>query len=362
LLSLVTRSYRRILPFTLRARLWRWRGTLFQLPSESRDLHRKAKLRLTGRCNVCGSKRLTIYHNSTTVQFPFTFSQCRDCDYIFVLDPPASATTYETLEIQDLGDEVWNQHYLTNINRRAPGRGKLLEIGFGKGSFLTLARQDGWTTYGIDLSAPHVRHATEELKLPNISRGTLEQVAYSDDFFEGVTGFNFLEHVPDPRKTLEEIYRILRPGALLAVMCPNISGIFHTLMPELLGDNDPLRISWVPPEHLSYFNKSNLRRLLESVGFVQVEDASEGMSSLWLQFEPQIGRSVIDRKLEELVTEIQSSTELKGEPRVALYQERIRTLLAKRMSWTMLTDLMKLEPALGSEVGILYLATKPGRA
>jgi ubiquinone/menaquinone biosynthesis C-methylase UbiE len=355
LLSLVSKSYQRILPFSFRARLWRWR----RLPSQSGDISRHAKLRLTGHCNVCGSKKLRKFENDSTIQLPFRFTQCRDCEFIFALAPPDSATVYETFEINDLGEEVWNDHYLANINRRASGGGKLLEIGFGNGSFLSRARQSGWTTYGIDLSVPHVRNATEKLHLPNITLGTLEETAYPNEFFEVVAGFNFLEHVPDPRKTLQEIYRILKPGGLLTVMCPNIAGIFHTLMPELLGDNDPLRISWIPPEHLSYFNKANLRLLLESVGFTEVEDASEGMSSLWLQFGPQIGPNITDSKLDELTTEIQSSTEPRGEPRVAMYKQRIRTLLAQRMTWKMLADLMKLEPALGSEVGILYLAAKP---
>lgn len=356
--SLVTKSYQRIFPFSLRARLWHWRGAVRHLPSESRNLGRHAKLRLTGRCNVCGSRKLTGFDNSITAQLPFTFNRCRDCDFIFVLAPPNSGSTYETFEVPDLGDEVWNQHYLTNINRRAPGRGKLLEIGFGKASFLKLAQRDGWNTYGVDLSPVHLRHAQEKLKLPNISLGTLQDAAFPSEFFEVVAGFNFLEHVPDPRKTLEEILKILKPGGLLAVMCPNLAGIFHSLMPELLGANDPLRISWVPPEHLSYFNKNNLRLLLESVGFTDVEDASEGMSTLWQQFDPKMGPNVTNKKLDELVSEISASNERKGEERVHAFKERIRTLLAERMTWAMLTDLRKLEPALGSEVGIFYLASK----
>jgi len=334
------------------------RGSLRHLPAESRERGRHAKLRLTGHCNVCGSSKLVSYENAATVQQPFRFTQCRECEFIFVLASPESPSLYESFEIQDLGEERWNDHYLANINRRAPHRGKLLEIGFGNGSFLVRARRDGWTTYGIDLSVPHVRNATEKLRLPNISLGTLEDVAYSTDLFDVAAGFNFLEHVPDPRKTLQEIYRILAPGGLLAVMCPNIAGFYHSIMPELLGTNDPLKISWVPPAHLSYFNKRNLRLLLESVGFTKIEDASDGMSSLWLQFDPQIGPEVTDKKLDALVSEIGSSNEHRGEPRVAKYKERIRSLLAERMTWKMLNDLMKLEPALGSEVGIFYLATK----
>jgi threonine/homoserine efflux transporter RhtA len=33
-------------------------------------------------------------------------------------------------------------------------------------------------------------------------------------------------------------------------------------------------------------------------------------------------------------------------------------LMVERMTWTMLSDLMEVEPALGAEVGILFLARK----
>lgn len=360
--SLLRASYQKIFPPTVRARVWRLRHRLRNLSSESRSLKRHLSFRRSGRCPVCRGGKLDNYTNQAIAQLPFRFYVCRDCDFIFVLPPEDLAGEYDAHTIPDLGEgeELWNQHYLDCINRYAGAPGRLLEIGFGTASFLKLAHDNGWEVFGTDLSEPQVKHAQENLKLPNISRGLLEDLAFPDDSFDVVAGFNFLEHVPDARKILEEIKRILRPSGVLAIMCPNIAGIYHTLMPEILGANDPLQISWVPPQHLSYFNKTNLRLLLESVGFVDLEDASHAMSTLWRQFEPELGQQATDRKLAALLADIEASSLTKGDGRVAEHRQRIKRLIVERMTWTMLSDLMKLEPLLGAEVGVLFVGRKAG--
>jgi SAM-dependent methyltransferase len=259
-----------------------------------------------------------------------------------------------------VGEATWNRLYLDAINKHADGKGRLLEIAFGNASFLKLARDDGWQVYGTELGASLANNAREEFGFTNIGLGTIHNLDYPDGHFDVICGFNFLEHVPDPRQTLEHIFRLLRPAGVLAVMCPNIDGIFHRLMPEILGDNDPLRITWVPPEHISYFNRANLKTLLESVGFIGIADESHGMSSLWRQFEPQIGPDVTAQRLKELIRKIEASPSPPGFDKVAEGRQAIKKLLVERMTWTMLSDLMELEPALGSEVGILLLGTKPG--
>ena len=356
-------SYQKIFSPAVRARVWQLRHKLRNLPTKSRALKRHLSFRMSGTCPVCHGRNLSKYSNQAIAQLPFRFYVCQGCGFIFVLAPTDLASEYEAHAIPDFGEgeELWNRHYLDCINRYAKVPGKLLEIGFGTGSFLKLAHDNGWEVYGTDLSKPLVKHAREDLKLPNISCGMLEELAFPDGSFDVVAGFNFLEHVPDARKILEEIKRILRPCGVLAIMCPNISGIYHILMLEILADNDPLRISWVPPQHIGYFNKTNLRLLLESVGFVDLEDASHAMSTLWRQFEPDIGQRATDKKFETLMSEIQASSLPKGDSRLVEYKQQIKRLIVERMTWTMLSDFMKLEPLLGAEVGVLYLGKKADR-
>jgi len=309
---------------------------------------------------VCHGNTLSRFNNPEVAQIPFSFYRCKECGFIFVAPAPNLSNVYGDTTMPEFGEgeEVWNTHYLDSINRHATGKGKLLEIGFGNASFLQLALADGWEVYGSEMSKALTTHAREVLGLPNIELGSIEEIGYPDNFFDVVSGFNFIEHVPAPRNTLEEVRRILRPGGLIALMCPNISGIYHLLMPEILADNDPLKITWVPPYHLSYFNKTNLRILLEGVGFAVVGDESHLMSSLWRQFEVNIGPKVTDEKLEHLISRIRSSSSPKGDARAAEYREEIKRLLIDRMTWTMLSDLTRLEAPLGAEVGILFVAKK----
>jgi ubiquinone/menaquinone biosynthesis C-methylase UbiE len=354
-----------LLPQGLRTQLWRWRRRLSNASAEQEGFQGYRR-RFSGSCNVCHSKKVVRYSNSFVEQLPFSFFRCQDCDFIFVSPAPVtpSSSYYEALMTPDFGqgEEVWNRHYLDSIAKHTNGTGKLLEIGFGNASFMKLAHEHGWDTYGAELSVPLADRAREVLKLPNIRLGTIDELEYPENFFDVIAGFNFLEHVPDPRKTLERIWRLLRPSGIVAVMCPNISGIFHSLMPEILADNDPLKISWCPPYHISYFNKKNLRILMEDVGFTVVGDESHLMNSLWGQFEVTIGPKATDERLKELASRISSSPYEPGDARVKHFREDIKALAVERMTWTMISDLMELEPLLGAEPGILMLGRKRSSA
>lgn len=359
MMSRIKRTCRQVFSATTLAKLVR----LHEFPGKIRykfKSWRRLSFRFSAHCKACGGKNVVTYTNPVVAKLYFSFYRCRDCDFVFVFPLPNLSATYEDMMVPELGEgeAVWNGHYLDSIKRHTDGRGKLLEIGFGNGSFLKLAHADGWEVYGTDLSKTHVKHASNALNLPNIRFGTLEKPGYPDNFFDVVAGFNFLEHVPDPRKTLAEIKRILRPSGVIVLMCPNIAGIYHLLMPEILADLDPLKITWVPPWHLGYFNKANLRILMEGVGFDVIGDESHLMSSLWRQFETTIGPRVTEEKLKRLVSEIRSASSAKGDARVKKYHQELKSLMVERMTWTMLSDLMEVEPALGAEVGILFLARK----
>jgi 2-polyprenyl-3-methyl-5-hydroxy-6-metoxy-1,4-benzoquinol methylase len=342
LVSTIKKSYHKILPFTVRDKLWRFRDgsvqTLRSLPAESqkktRHFGRYLNFRFKGRCNACQGKNILRYTNPIVARLPFSFYRCGDCGFIFVAPVPHLSSLYDEHTSPDFGEGegIWNTHYLTSIEKHAGARGKLLEIGFGNANFLKLAHEGGWEVHGAELSVGQAEYARRELGLPNIKIGAVEELGYPDDFFDVVAGFNFLEHVPDPRKTLQEIRRILRPQGIVALMCPNISGIYHLLVEELMAEHDPLKISWVPPAHLSYFNKNSLRVLMEGVGFKVVGDESHLMNSLWRQHEVVIGPKVTGEKLERLRSEIESSSLPKGEARVARYRQQIKSLVTERMA------------------------------
>jgi len=91
----------------------------------------------------------------------------------------------------------------------------------------------------------------------------LRDAKYPHEYFDQVVVWHVLEHLADPRGTLAEIRRVLKPGGKLVVAVPNYS----SLQSRCFG------AGWFhldAPRHLFHFPVKGLRHLLESTGF-QVE-------------------------------------------------------------------------------------------
>jgi SAM-dependent methyltransferase len=75
-----------------------------------------------------------------------------------------------------------------------------------------------------------------------------------------VTLWNVLEHLYDPKATLLEIRRILRPGGLLVIALPNLDCLdAHIFGPAWSG--------YDVPRHLYVFSEATLTRMLAQTGF-----------------------------------------------------------------------------------------------
>jgi SAM-dependent methyltransferase len=94
--------------------------------------------------------------------------------------------------------------------------------------------------------------------------GTLESIRFPDQAFDVVTLWEVIEHLSDPMITLQEIRRILRPGGQLVLSTPDAG----SLAARVSGRR---WLGWRKvPEHLYFFDRSNLDRLLTRAGFVPV--------------------------------------------------------------------------------------------
>ncbi len=137
---------------------------------------------------------------------------------------------------------------------------KVIEIGCGKGEFVSLMRDAGTNAYGIEYSPESVeecrksglnvtKHYIEDSKerLPN---------SPYDCFFI----MNFFEHLPDPNSVLRALHNSLSDDGLGLIEVPNFDMIIrNNLFSEFISD------------HLFYFSKDTLRLTLERNGFEIVE-------------------------------------------------------------------------------------------
>jgi 2-polyprenyl-3-methyl-5-hydroxy-6-metoxy-1,4-benzoquinol methylase len=137
--------------------------------------------------------------------------------------------------------------------------GTVLDVGCGMGTMLKRFCELGWDAYGIDVSTYATDYARDELGL-NVFTGTVEESDLPESFFDLITLVHVIEHLPDPRRTLETLHGLLKSGGVLIVATHDMSGLW----PQIVGKRwRHLNI----PEHLYFFSKKNLVHMLENTGF-----------------------------------------------------------------------------------------------
>jgi len=145
----------------------------------------------------------------------------------------------------------------TRAVERYASKGRILDVGCGRGDFLQMMLERGWEAFGLELDSRVARKSKEGFDLRS---GALSDNRFQDEYFEAVTFWHVFEHVKEPEWTLRECRRILKPGGLLVLAVPNMA----SLQARLSGKG------WFhldPPFHLYHYSASNLKKLLEKSGF-----------------------------------------------------------------------------------------------
>jgi SAM-dependent methyltransferase len=134
----------------------------------------------------------------------------------------------------------------------------VLDVGCGRGVLLSGLARRGFEAHGFEMSAS-AASGVDPRAVVRVGK-SLREADYPSAYFDQVIIWHVLEHLPDPRETLQEIRRVLKPGGRLVVAVPNYS----SLQARCSGAN------WFhldPPRHLFHFTAEGLRQLLASTGF-----------------------------------------------------------------------------------------------
>jgi len=105
---------------------------------------------------------------------------------------------------------------LNLINSLQPNKGKILDIGAGTGDFLSVAKNNGWQTIGVEPS--------DRAKTIAINKGIsfVEQTSELESHsFDVISMWHVLEHVPDLDAQIKELKRLLKTSGTLIIAVPN---------------------------------------------------------------------------------------------------------------------------------------------
>jgi SAM-dependent methyltransferase len=183
-----------------------------------------------------------------------TIDRCTVCGSARVRDPlPPEALFPPDYPYRSGASTPFVEHAKTfaeKLSKRFPSDERhVLDIGSNDGTLVTVLRDYAYTV-GIDPGRPE---ADLHWFFPDTSR--------RPDFWDGkwaaITAFNVFAHVPDPRAFAEEAYRLLQPNGWFVVEVTEIAAILSGA-----------RLDTLYHEHMWYWSRTGLTRLLESVGFV----------------------------------------------------------------------------------------------
>lgn len=146
---------------------------------------------------------------------------------------------------------------------------RLLDIGFGAGTILDVAKTHGWDVCGQEVSAPAVAQARE--KGFEVFHGDLRSAGYPDEHFDVVTCSEIIEHLPNPQEVLSEIARMLRPSGLFWATTPSARGLSF----RILGTEWSVLS---PPEHTQLYSKKGMTVMLRNAGFSEVRLKTFGLN------------------------------------------------------------------------------------
>jgi 2-polyprenyl-3-methyl-5-hydroxy-6-metoxy-1,4-benzoquinol methylase len=203
------------------------------------------------------SERYRITHSERRLVHAIV--RCVDCGLVSLPLQYAPPIAYEDAAdpyyLEQAPQRVVNAHRLLSL---IPAGGRLLEIGCACGFLLVAARERGFTVQGVEMSAWASTYARETYGL-DVKTGCLETLNLPAASVDAVVMADVVEHLTDPRTTVQHIHRVLRPGGRLLLLTPDAGSVMARLFgPRWWGLLD---------DHYFYFSRQTLQRFLEREGF-----------------------------------------------------------------------------------------------
>jgi SAM-dependent methyltransferase len=108
---------------------------------------------------------------------------------------------------------------------------RVLEVACGRGGFVKELSRNGARVTGCDFSLAALCVGKKKLQalgngsLAVLIQGDAQALPFADESFDLVVSCETIEHVPDARKALREMWRVARPGAKLFLTTPNYANL-----------------------------------------------------------------------------------------------------------------------------------------
>jgi len=143
---------------------------------------------------------------------------------------------------------------------------RILEVGCGGGALLSFLEARGHRAVGVDILEEAVRLASQAAPSSQVIRSDAGELPFASGSFDRLVSHHLVEHLDDLPGALEEWYRVLVPGAVVAICTPN--RLYPS--PHIFDD----------PSHVHVYERRELAGVVEDSGF-RVEESLTVFPHLW---------------------------------------------------------------------------------
>ena len=239
-------------------------------PSIPQDLSQTERVS----CNICGSTAT----QPVPQKLNFSLVQCLRCGLVYT-NPRAfhkKEDDYSKGATIEIGGQIKTDiaslysDILYNLGNRVLV-GKLLDVGCALGHFMAFAKRYGWEVEGVERS-PYAECAAQNVGAKVHGTVLLKDARLTQDFYHACVLVEVVEHLADPRETIEEVWRLLQPGGMVFLTTSNFASYRSLLLREEWDPAIPAGTLYYG--NLYYFDSVTLENLLSSAGFINVENLS----------------------------------------------------------------------------------------
>ena len=142
------------------------------------------------------------------------------------------------------------------VEKYYDSRGKILDLGCGRGDYLKVFRDLGLQSYGTDIS-PEAPKLVDNIPVM-VADLEKDELPYKETKFDFIFSKSVIEHMKEPMKLLEYSNQQLREGGTAIILTPswehNYKGAFY-----------------IDHTHVTPFTRASLEDALKMAGFQNVE-------------------------------------------------------------------------------------------
>jgi glycosyltransferase involved in cell wall biosynthesis/SAM-dependent methyltransferase len=163
-------------------------------------------------------------------------------------------------------------HWLRTFLRYKVPPGKVLEIGSAHGGFVALLRWAGFDATGLELS-PWLVELARSIFEVSILQGPVESQDIEPQSLDAVVLMDVLEHLHDPKTTMERCLSLLKPDGILLIQTPCYPE--GRSFEQMLKEDNPFLPMLMPIEHTFLFSRQSVCQLFDQsgAGYIHFEPA-----------------------------------------------------------------------------------------